>query len=470
MAVVTVLLSFTLFFSLAAFVFAALAYRRGLSDEAGEAQLSVELAASAEKTRLEIEALGQHLRESLGEQMRLGAQHQSDRVVGLQTTLDARLQGLAVQASDEATNRLRADVAARRELSTTLGDSLQRMEKRVGALEKDLASGLDALRTANSAELEKMRINNEAQLEKMRATVDEKLQGTLERRLGESFKLVSDRLEQVQRGLGEMQTLATDVGGLKQVLSNVKSRGTWGEVLLGRQLEDSMTPTQYVENAEIKPGSGERVEFAIRLPGRDSEAPIFLPLDSKFPQEPYERLLDAQDEGDAQKVAACRRDLEKALRMQAQTISRKYIHPPFSTDFAVMYLPTEGLFAEAVRLPGFAADLQQSHRIMLTGPTTLMSLLGSLQMGFKTLAIEKRSSEVWKVLASAKVEFNKYGQVWEKLGRQLKTAQNTVEEAGRRTRAVERKLGDVEAWGEEPQAAQEPELTLSESVPPESFA
>ena len=303
-----------------------------------------------------------------------------------------------------------------------------------------------------------MRVNNEAQLEKMRATVDEKLQGTLERRLGESFKLVSDRLEQVQRGLGEMQTLATDVGGLKQVLTNVKSRGTCGEVLLARQLEDAMTPAQYVENVQIKPGSGERVEFAIRLPGRDADGPVFLPLDSKFPQEPYERLLDAQEDGDADKVASHRRDLEKALRLQAQTISKKYIHPPHSTDFAIMYLPTEGLFAEAVRLPGFVADLQQSHRIMVTGPTTLMSLLGSLQLGFKTLAIEKRSSEVWKVLASAKAEFAKYGQVWEKLGRQLKTAQNTVEEAGRRTRSVEKRLDNVEAWGSEPLGEEPPSI------------
>ncbi|MGO3678369.1 MAG: DNA recombination protein RmuC [Microbacteriaceae bacterium] len=291
-----------------------------------------------------------------------------------------------------------------------------------------------------------MRDVNVKKFEQMRLTVDEKLQGTLEKRLGESFTLVSERLEQVQKGLGEMQNLASDVGGLKRVLTNVKSRGGWGEVQLARQLEDLMTHEQYEENVAVKPGSQERVEFAIKMPGRDRDEPIYLPIDSKFPQEDYERLLDAQDAGDLEAIEKATKVLERVLVDQAKLISTKYIEPPFTTDFAIMYLPTEGLFAEAVRRPGLASKLQQELRVMIMGPTTLGSILTSLQMGFRTLAIEKRSSEVWQVLGEAKAEFKKYGDVWDKLGKQLKTAQNTVEMAGRRTRAVERKLRDVETY------------------------
>ena len=334
----------------------------------------------------------------------------------------------------------------REELQRTLGERLSQMDMRLAELARAQNAGLLQMRADNATEMEKMRASNEAALEKMRVTVDEKLQGTLEKRLGESFQLVSDRLEQVQRGLGEMQSLATDVGGLKRVLSNVKTRGAWGEVQLSRQLEDILTTGQYEENVEIRPGSRERVEFAVKLPGRTDDATVYLPIDSKFPQESYERLLEAQEGADLAEIAAATRELEKALRIQAGLISEKYIAAPHSTDFAIMYLPTEGLFAEALRMPGFAADLQAKKRVIITGPTTLMSLLNSLQMGFKTLAIERRSSEVWQVLSAAKAEFVKYGQVWEKLGKQLKTAQTTVEEAGRRTRAVERRLRTVEEW------------------------
>jgi len=293
-------------------------------------------------------------------------------------------------------------------------------------------------------ELEKLRVGNEAKLETMRETVDEKLQGTLEKRLGESFALVSDRLEQVQRGLGEMQTLASDVGGLKRVLTNVKSRGSWGEVQLSRQLEDMLTHDQFVRNLVVKESTSETVEFAVKLPGREPDESVYLPIDSKLPQEDYERLLNAQEIGDKILIDAAMKNLERAIVTQAKLISSKYISPPKTTDFAIMYLPTEGLFAEVVRQPGLASKLQNEHRVLITGPTTLMSLLNSLQMGFRTLAIEKRSSEVWKVLSSAKQEFQKYGQVWDKLGKQLATAQKTVAEAGIRTRSVERKLRDVE--------------------------
>lgn len=368
------------------------------------------------------------------------------------------------QASATAQSEFRADVEARlHALRTTTDDKLEKIRLTVDdrlqdtlkvALQEN-AEKIQALNEANEAkhaqmqtllreELDKLRTGNEAKLEKMRETVDEKLQGTLEKRLGESFALVSDRLEQVQKGLGEMHTLASDVGGLKRVLTNVKNRGSWGEVQLSRQLEDLLTPSQYAENVVIKPGSQESVEFAVRLPGREDDAPVYLPIDSKFPQEDYERLLEAQENGDKAEIETAIKRLEKAILAQAKLISAKYIAPPQSTDFAIMYLPTEGLFAEVARRPGLTSRLQNELRVMVTGPTTLMSLLNSLQMGFRTLAIEKRSSEVWKVLAAAKNEFQKYGQVWDKLDKQLKTVQRTVQDAGVRTRAVERKLRGVE--------------------------
>ena len=382
----------------------------------------------------------------LRQQLQIVEATSGSRSVELQQVLESRLAGIATRNSEDAALRARNESVMREELQRTLGERLSQMDMRLAELAKAQNAGLLQMRADNATEMEKMRASNEAALEKMRVTVDEKLQGTLEKRLGESFQLVSDRLEQVQRGLGEMQSLATDVGGLKRVLSNVKTRGAWGEVQLSRQLEDILTIGQYEENVEIRPGSRERVEFAVKLPGRTDDATVYLPIDSKFPQESYERLLEAQEGADLAEIAAATRELEKALRIQAGLISEKYIAAPHSTDFAIMYLPTEGLFAEALRMPGFAADLQAKKRVIITGPTTLMSLLNSLQMGFKTLAIERRSSEVWQVLSAAKAEFVKYGQVWEKLGKQLKTAQTTVEEAGRRTRAVERRLRTVEEW------------------------
>lgn len=375
------------------------------------------------------------------------------RSVELQQVIDARLASMGERAEVEAHRRAQADAQTRLELQRTLNDRLAHIETRIAEQSRSQSLGLNAMRADNAAELEKIRASNEHHLEKMRVTVDEKLQGTLERRLGESFELVSKRLEQVQRGLGEMQTLAGDVGGLKRVLSNVKTRGVWGEALLSRQLQDVLTTGQYEENVEIRPGSGERVEFAVKLPGREPNACVYLPVDSKFPQQPYERLLDEREAAGDAGVTAAQKDLEKALRAQAKLISDKYLAVPYSTDFALMYLPTEGLYAEAMRIPGFADDVQRTYRVVVAGPTTLMALLNSLQMGFKTLAIEQRTSEVWQVLAAAKEEFGKYGQVWEKLEKQLRTAQNTVEEAGRRTRAVQRQLRTVEDPLEEAQEA-----------------
>ena len=344
----------------------------------------------------------------------------------LQDRLEA--QGLRAEAAQKAA----LDAVASKLEAMTLADAA-RQEK---------------LRETLAASLEQLRKENEAKLEQMRATVDEKLQGTLEKRLGESFQIVSDRLELVHKGLGEMQTLATGVGDLKRVLTNVKSRGGWGEVQLGMLLEDMLTPDQFASNVAVQPGSGERVEYAVKLPGkgdgRSGDEPLWLPIDAKFPHEDYDRLLAAQDVGVAEEIERAAAALERAVRLQAKTICAKYVHPPHSTDFAIMYLPTEGLFAEVIRRPGLMMELQQTQRVMVTGPTTLAAILNSLQMGFRSVAIEKRSSEVWQVLGAAKAEFRKYGDVWAKLEKQLATAQNTVSEAGKRTRAVERRLREVE--------------------------
>jgi DNA recombination protein RmuC len=348
--------------------------------------------------------------------------------------------------SSENSARLQRDESAtsRVELQKTLNESMKNLETKIAELTDSNAKKQTEMQQTLQTEIDKMRKGNEEKLEKMRETVDEKLQGTLEKRLGESFKLVSDRLEAVQRGLGEMQTLANDVGSLQKVLSNVKSRGGWGEVQLERQLEDVLAPSQYEKNVKIKPNSNDLVEFAVKLPGRADGEYVYLPIDSKFPQEDYERLQAAQDAGSAEDVATAAKAVERAIRAQAKLISDKYLHAPISTDFAIMYLPTEGLFAEVVRRPGLTSDLQNTYRVLVTGPTTLMSLLNSLQMGFKTLAIEKSASDVWKVLGAAKTEFNKYSVVLDKLAKQLETAQNTVSEAGVRTRAVSKSLSKVE--------------------------
>lgn len=392
-----------------------------------------------------------------------------------QQQLDTRLQTVATAQTGELAREREARISAQTEQRELLERSLTGLADRMHAnsraaleaqtqLQQALRDELTKQQTVMQQELEKLRQGNEAKLEKMRETVDEKLQGTLERRLGESFKLVSDRLEQVQKGLGEMQTLASDVGGLKRVLTNVKSRGSWGEVQLARQLEDMLTPEQYAENVAVRPGSAERVEFAVKLPGRgEGDTPVWLPVDSKFPQEDYDRLLEAQESGEKDAADAASKRVEQVILAQAKLIRDKYIEPPHSTDFAIMYLPTEGLFAEVIRRPGLASRLQNEFHVTVAGPTVLMSLLNSLQLGFRTLAIEKRSSEVWQVLAAAKLEFQKYGQVWEKLEKQLTTAQNTVSEAGRRTRAVERRLRSVESL--EPSESIDPQEAIEDLFP-----
>jgi len=316
-----------------------------------------------------------------------------------------------------------------------LNEMSARNEQRMGEMRATLEQQLSRLQQDNSAKLEQMR-----------QTVDEKLQSTLNTRLDASFKLVSERLEQVQRGLGEMQQLATGVGDLKRVLSNVKTRGGWGEVQLERILDETLTAEQYARGVAVRPGSSERVDFAIRLPGRDGEdAPVWLPIDAKFPREDYERLLDAEESGDIEAVKTSAAQLERAIRTQARSISDKYIAPPHTTDFALMFLPTEGLYAEVLRRAGLTDVLQREHRIVVAGPTTVTALLNSLQMGFRTLAIEQRSSEVWQVLGAVKTEFGKFASVLEKATSQLGTVQSSIQQAGVRTRAIERQLRAVEA-------------------------
>ncbi len=382
------------------------------------------------------------------------------RLNDLTERTDQRLDVLRASLSDDA-HKGRQDAAIRQQqfaegLGAQLRELTQRNEQRIGEMRDTL-----------EARLKELQADNAQKLELMRATVDEKLQTTLETRLGESFRLVSERLEQVQRGLGEMQSLATGVGDLKRVLGNVKDRGTFGETQLGALLEQILTIEQYATNIATVPDSNERVEYAIRLPGGPDGGTIWLPVDAKFPREDYERLLEAHENADT--VAAQQsgmalerrireeakkiRDkyvqsgmaLERRIRDEAKKIREKYVSPPHTTDFALLFLPTEGLYAEAIRRPGLFDTLQREHKVTLVGPTTLLAVLNALQMGFRTLAIEERSSEVWRLLGAVKTEFGKFGSVLDATHKQLATVQNSIKSAGVRTRAIERKLRGVES-------------------------
>lgn len=303
----------------------------------------------------------------------------------------------------------------------------------------------DKLQQRVESNLKEISDKNEKKLEEMRQTVDEKLHNTLEKRLGESFKLVSERLEQVYKGLGDMQELARGVGDLKNVLTNVKTRGTWGEIQLENLIDQILTREQYEKNISTKKGSSEKVEIAIKLPGRDNlkNENVWLPIDSKFPIEDYQRLLEAQDAADINAAAEANKSIESRIKNEAKKIAEKYLDPPNTTDFAIMFLPIEGLYAEVLRKPGLSESLQRDYRVTVAGPTTLTALLNSLQMGFRTLAIEKRSSEVWKILGAVKTEFGKFGDILDKTQKKLQEASNTIEDASRRSRAIERKLQDV---------------------------
>ncbi|MHB0919492.1 MAG: recombinase RmuC [Thiomonas sp. 13-66-29] len=326
--------------------------------------------------------------------------------------------------------------------------SLQTLQTRLDARLVELRNASDQrlaeMRATVEQRLRELQADNEKKLEQMRATVDEKLHATLEQRLGESFKQVAERLELVHRGLGEMQTLAQGVGDLQRVFSNVKSRGVFGEIQLAGLIEQVFTPEQYGVNVETVPGSGARVEYAIRLPGK-GDGPLWLPIDAKFPREDYERLLDAQERVDKPAADAAAKALEQRIRDEARTIQNKYIAAPHTSDFGILFLATEGLYAEALRRPGLVEALQRENRVMLAGPTTLLALLNSLHMGFRTLALEQRSTEVWKVLGAVKTEFAKFGDVLAKTRKKLDEASNTIGAAETRTRAMHRQLRQVEA-------------------------
>jgi DNA recombination protein RmuC len=315
----------------------------------------------------------------------------------------------------------------------------------------ELTASLESVRSTVDLRLKQLQEDNSKQIDKMRATVDEKLQGTLEKRLGESFKLVSDRLEQVHQGLGAMQQLASDVGGLQKVLTNVRTRGSWGEVQLGSLLEQLLTPDQFARNVRTREESGEHVEFAIKLPGDENGAPVWLPIDAKFPTEDYQRLVAAQEQGDLVAVDDAMKSLETQLKRSAKDICQKYINPPRTTDFALMFLPTEGLYAEAIRRVGLVEQVQRECRVVFTGPTTLAALLNSLQMGFRTLAIQKRSSEVWSLLAAVKTEFGKFGEALSAIKDKLDQAARHVDTVAVRSRAITKKLRDVEELPSNPQ-------------------
>jgi DNA recombination protein RmuC len=319
---------------------------------------------------------------------------------------------------------------------------------------------LEAVRAVVDQRLRALQEDNAGKLEQMRRTVDEQLQGTLEKRLNESFQLVSERLEQVYKGLGEMQTLANGVGDLKKVLSDVRARGAWGEIQLGSLLNEMLSPEQFARNVATT-NTTERVEFAIRLPGSDTGGSVWLPIDSKFPQEDYLRLVEATDRGDKLAIEQCLKQLESRMRACAKDIRSKYVAPPETTDFAIMYLPTESLFAEVLRRPGLVEGLQRDFRVAVTGPTTLAAFLNSLQMGFRTLAIQKRSGEVWTLLGAVKTEFGKYADVLEKVHTKLEQASKTVEEGLTRTRVINRKLRGVEKSSDAPIPLPVPEKALA---------
>ena len=333
--------------------------------------------------------------------------------------------------------------AVRAELAVAQKEQREVVSAAITKLEASNEQKLEAVRLTVEGKLQSLRDDNTKQLEQMRQTVDEKLHSTLEKRLGESFKQVSDRLELVHKGLGEMQTLATGVGDLKKVLTNVKARGTWGEVQLGALLEQVLSQDQYECNVATK-GTGERVEFAIKLPGQDKDDQVWLPIDAKFPIEDWQRLLEAHDRGDVDAMEAAGKQLEVRIKGCAADISKKYLNPPQTTDFAILFIPIEGLFAEILRRNSLTDFIQREHRVVIAGPTTLWSILNSLQMGFRTLAIQKRSSEVWNLLAAVKTEWMKYGDVLEAVQKRLHQASDSIDKAHVRVRAVGRKLRDVQ--------------------------
>ncbi|GGY04653.1 DNA recombination protein RmuC [Massilia dura] len=368
---------------------------------------------------------------------------------------------MQLQATAQAQRQEMGNLLAQSHAATV--QQLDGMRRQIEVLTESNARRMAEVRATLETRIRDLQTDNAARLEEMRQTVDEKLHATLESRLTESFRQVSDRLERVHQGLGEMQQLALGVGDLKRVLTNVKTRGTWGEVQLEMLLEQVLTPEQYAKNVETVAGTNARVEFALKLPGqKEGGPPVWMPIDAKFPKEQYERLLEAAERADADGVALAGRELERAVRVEAKTIADKYLCPPQTTDFAILFLPTEGLYAEVMRRPGLADDLQRVNRISIAGPSTLSALLNSLQMGFRTLALEKRSSEVWQVLGAVKTEFSKFGDVLAATKTTLERAAKNIESAEVRSRQMAKKLRSVEAL-----PAEAAELLLGRQIEPE---
>ena len=411
--------------------------------------------------RTDVQSLERALRDEVARSATGTRTELTQTLASLQQTLLAQ-QGDVARTQNEQIDSFRTQLAATQaNLADTLGRSGEQQALSLKRFSDTLIEQLRALSQSNDQRMAEVRttveqrltaiqLDNEKKLEQMRATVDEKLHATLELRLGESFKQVADRLDQVHRGLGEMQLLAKDVGSLNRVLTNVKTRGIFGEVQLAGLLEQVFTPEQYGVNVETVPGSGARVEFAIKLPGRREDgAPLWLPIDAKFPREDYERLLDAQERADAPGAEAAGKAIETRLRLESKTIREKYVAPPHTTEFAILFVPTEGLYAEALRRPGLMEALQREYRVTLAGPTTLLATLTSLQMGFRTLALEKRSAEVWEVLGAVKTEFGKFGEVLAKTKKKLDEASSTIDQAQTRTNVMTRRLKSVEALSEQ---------------------
>jgi DNA recombination protein RmuC len=397
------------------------------------------------KPEAALDALRLRLEEVLREEQRSGRIELRQQLDGLSLQQEQRIDGFGGrldalrEALNEDARKARSEGA---ELQQRFGESLG---QRVNELIQRNEQRIGEMRTTLEQKLRELQADNADKLEQMRATVDEKLHATLETRLTESFGNVTTMLAQVHQGLGDMHKIAADVGGLQRVLTNVKSRGVFGEVQLAGLLEQVLAPDQYAANVATVPGSSERVEFAVKFPGSNGDAPVWLPIDAKFPREDYERLLDAQERADVDAARASGDALERRVRLEAQRICDKYVAAPHTTEFAILFLPTEGLYAEVLRRPGLVDAMQRDCRIALAGPTTLLALMTSFQMGFRTLAIEKRSSEVWRTLGAVKTEFGKFGEVLQGVKKKLDEASNKIEQTGVRTRAIQKQLREVES-------------------------
>lgn len=414
--------------------------------ERSERELREQMQTTAQSTRQELTGNFAQLQQTLAAQLASVATIQNNNIDGFSQQLAKLNEANAQQLESMRQAIMLQAQTGRDEQASALKRFGDTLNQTLNSLTESNAQRMEAVRATLESKIKDLQTDNGTRLEEMRKTVDEKLHATLEQRLGESFKLVSDRLEKVHQGLGEMQQLAIGVGDLKRVLTNVKTRGTWGEVQLEMLLEQMLTPEQYAKNVETVPGTGERVEFAIKLPGTDNGlTPVWMPIDAKFPREQYERLAEAADRADVEGVALAGRELERAVRLEAKKIAEKYLSPPLTTDFAILFLPTEGLYAEVMRRPGLSDELQRVNRVTIAGPSTLSAFVNSLQMGFRTLALEKRSSEVWQVLGAVKTEFGKFGDVLAATKTTLERAAKNIDMAETRSRQMARKLKSVEA-------------------------